>query len=346
MRDKVINTLLVLLSSLFTILVLEIGIRIYNSEFRLDNFLELKRDLFRSAYPTQFDTELGWIPKKGDHPANIWNTKVTILEDGIRSNGAAGHAGIGDSILAVGDSFTFGDEVSDDETWPARLEKISGKRVINGGVFGYGVDQTYLRMRALGRKYKPDIIIFSLIPSDINRCELSERTSVPKPYFVLSESNELILMDEHVRKYIPPEDALEFPRSVMGYSFLIHQLMSKVLPEYWLQGAWKSTRLHSDGTVITCRIFDKLKSYSLEEKVELYVLIQYGKNFDGDLELVDQVTACIDQDVLNLIDLRNSLAAVREHDIDRYKSLFRQHMTEAGNSFVASILWRKISGQN
>ena len=96
------------------------------------------------------------------HPANIWKTKVTILEDGIRSNGEAAHAGTGDIILAVGDSFTFGDEVSDDETWPAKLEKISGKRVINGGVFGYGVDQIYLRMRTLARRYKPDIIIFSL----------------------------------------------------------------------------------------------------------------------------------------------------------------------------------------
>lgn len=57
-------------------------------------------------------------------------------------------------ILAVGDSYTFGDEVSDWETWPAQLQKLSGRRVINGGVFGYGIDQAFLRARRLLSRYQ------------------------------------------------------------------------------------------------------------------------------------------------------------------------------------------------
>ena len=51
----------------------------------------------------------------------------------------------GSVILAVGDSFTFGDEVKDDETWPAHLQQLLGRRVLNAGVSGYGFDQIVLR---------------------------------------------------------------------------------------------------------------------------------------------------------------------------------------------------------
>jgi hypothetical protein len=347
LKNKVVNISLSLLSLLFTILILEIGVRVYKSEFSFHNFLELNRDLFRSAYPTEFDKELGWVPKKGNHQMNIWNTRVTILQDSVRSNGNNEHIENSELILAVGDSFTFGDQVSDDETWPARLEEISNTRVINGGVFGYGIDQSYLRMQALASKYRPNIIIFSFIPDNINRCELSERTSVTKPYFELSESNDLVLMKEHVQPYTPHMNSLDILRRVLGYSFFAHKLMSKTLPEYWLQGWLRSTRVHSKGFDITCRILERLKHYAQEEKVDLYVLVQYGKDeFEKNLGALDEVIACIDQDVLELVDIRTSLAELKEHDINRYESLFNGHMTREGNDFVAKFLWKTITRRN
>jgi hypothetical protein len=346
MKDIVVNILVLLLSLLLTLLIAEIGARVYEGEYGFHNFIGLKRDLFRSAYPAEFDKELGWIPKEGDYQRNVWNTRVTILKDGVRSNGNNKQIESGEIILAVGDSFTFGDQVSDDETWPARLEKLSNTRVINGGVFGYGVDQSYLRMQALAAKYKPNIIIFSLIPDDIYRCSLSGRTSVPKPYFELSENDDLLLMNGHLQSYIPPENSLGILRGVLGYSYLAHELMSRTFPEYWLQGSWRSTRVHSKGAEITCRIFERLNHYAQEEKVKLYILAQYYRNefeFEKDLGILDEVIACIDQDVLELIDMRTSLAELKEQDIDRYEDLFQAHMTREGNYFVASILWDAIT---
>ena len=66
------------------------------------------------------------------------------------------------TILAVGDSCTYGDEVSDNETWPAYLEAEMGTRVWNAGVFGYGLDQAVLRAEVLLPKLKPDILIVGL----------------------------------------------------------------------------------------------------------------------------------------------------------------------------------------
>ena len=283
-------------------------------------------------------------PKEGDGQRNIWNTKVTILRDGIRSNGKNEHIENGETILAVGNSFTFGDNVSDDETWPAILEEIGDTRVINGGVFGYGVDQSYLRMQALASKYRPNIIIFGMFPDDINRCELSERTGVPKPYFELSKNADLVLMAGHLQSYTPSESSFGILRKVLGYSFFIHKVMYRVLPEYWLQKSWGKTRAHSQGVKITCRIFGQLKHYAQKEKVQIYILVQYAQvRLENNLRILDEALSCIDQDVLKLIDTRSSLAELEKHDIDKYESYFGGHMTKEGNHFVASFLWEAIT---
>ena len=118
-------------SLLLIFIILELAIRIVKGEYTFKNFTERKL-----SFPYQYDPYLGWIPKEGHwENQNIHGKTITILENGIRSNGdktTKETAGLA-CILAVGDSFTFGDYVSDCETWPALLEKVSKGRVINGG---------------------------------------------------------------------------------------------------------------------------------------------------------------------------------------------------------------------
>jgi hypothetical protein len=177
---------------------------------------------------------------------------------------------------------------------------------------------------------------------------LSERTSVPKPYFELSKTDELVLMKEHVLSYTPTKK-LGSLRRVLGYSFFADKLLSKTFPEYWLQGLWKSTKVHSKGPEITCKIFERLKHYARDEKIKLYILIQYSiDDIDGfaqRLKVIDEVISCIDQEVLRLVDLRTSLAEFKEQDNGKYKRLFhgQGHMTREGNYFVASKLWEAIN---
>ena len=346
MRKKVINVSISILSLICTLLALEVAARSSMNEWGFYNFLELQRDLFRSAYPVDFDNELGWTPKQGNHQNKVWNTTVTILEDGIRSNGNTINPENKETILVVGDSFAFGDQVSDEETWPARLEELADTKVINGGVFGYGVDQTYLRMRSLASKYRPNIIIFGLIPTDIYRCELSVRTSAPKPYFDISDSGELVLMNKHLVPINSPS-SLDYFRKVIGYSYVAHRSIFQAFPEYWLQGLGKTKRVHAKGTEIACRIFQQLKRYAGKERVKIYVLVQYEKDgFERQFGFLDEAIACIDQDVIEVVDLRSSLAEVKEHDINKYEGFFDGHMTREGNNFVASILWGTIGDRN
>lgn len=86
-------------------------------------------------------------------------------------------------IVAVGDSFTFGECVDDPEAFTAQLEAMSPRReVLNLGVHGYGHDQQLLRLRTEGKRFRPDIVLLGFFRSDIGRNGLFFR-DYAKPYF-------------------------------------------------------------------------------------------------------------------------------------------------------------------
>src|SRR5471032_2204184 len=117
------------------------------------------------------DSLLGHVPNPGFSGSGFGASFHTIDADGLRFCGEVPVSSDG-SILAVGDSFTYGDEVRDQESWPAQLQRITGRHVLNGGVTGYGFDQIVLRAEQLAAVHKPFIIIVSFIPEDIKRTEM------------------------------------------------------------------------------------------------------------------------------------------------------------------------------
>ena len=107
-------------------------------------------------------------------------------------------------ILVLGDSFTFGDEVSDDETYCHYLqEMLPQAEIINMGVHGYGHDQMLILFREEGVKYKPDIVLLGFIGMDMPRNVLSFR-DYAKPRFVVRHGK-LVLTGTPVP---PPEEIL------------------------------------------------------------------------------------------------------------------------------------------
>ena len=74
-------------------------------------------------------------------------------------------------IAIVGDSFTFGLEVRYEDTWGHQLELIlgDGTQVLNFGVDGYGVDQSFLRYQRDTIPWRPDIVILGVINDDLRR---------------------------------------------------------------------------------------------------------------------------------------------------------------------------------
>jgi hypothetical protein len=135
----------------------------------------------------------------------------TLLEnvDGVVLNGAPVHsngAGMrgrreyplerrgGLRVVALGDSFTFGQCVGDDETFAAQLEqRIEPGEVLNLAVHGYGHDQMLLRLRQQGAAYRPDVILVGFYNADVDRNQLRFR-DFAKPRFRLARG-ELVLQN-------------------------------------------------------------------------------------------------------------------------------------------------------
>ncbi|MAB77871.1 MAG: hypothetical protein CMJ89_00840 [Planctomycetes bacterium] len=140
----------------------------------------------------RFDPLLGWNHRPNSKsPAG----DVTINERGLRSlreyddetpKGVV-------RIVACGDSFTLGQEVSDTEAWPAILEsRMGAAEVWNAGVGGHGTDQAFLRFQLLDTG-TIDVLIVGLLLENIGRNVNRYRprwyprsdTPVAKPRFVL-----------------------------------------------------------------------------------------------------------------------------------------------------------------
>ena len=106
-------------------------------------------------------------------------------------------------VLAFGDSFTFGSDVGDDETWESQLSGLDPRfEVLNLGVSGYGTDQSYLRYLEDGLAFNSDIVIIGFMSENISRNvnvfrpfynPSYENAVFPKPRFALRDGALVLL---------------------------------------------------------------------------------------------------------------------------------------------------------
>ena len=83
-------------------------------------------------------------------------------------------------ISAFGDSFTACDEVSNEDTWEAQMERLNPSReVLNFGVGAYGLDQAFLRYQQEENDFHPHITFIGYIGENIGRS-----VSVFRPFYV------------------------------------------------------------------------------------------------------------------------------------------------------------------
>lgn len=135
--------------------------------------------------------DLGWTIKRNGH-APLYRAN----SEGIRADREFGRAPI-DGVLriaAFGDSFMYGADVDNKDTWEEMLMRAHRNvEVLNFGVGGYGTDQAFLRYQREGRAYKPDVVLIGFFSDNIYRNVNVYRpfytgnTDIPlaKPRFVL-----------------------------------------------------------------------------------------------------------------------------------------------------------------
>ena len=74
------------------------------------------------------------------------------------------HAGLprGSTVLALGDSLTYGFGANPDEAYPPRLAAMSGWHIINAGQSGDTSSGALARLPPLLREHNPRLVIISI----------------------------------------------------------------------------------------------------------------------------------------------------------------------------------------
>jgi hypothetical protein len=344
-------------SVLLTLLACEIGARLFVAPdvqsapvglFTLRNFVADRLILFGSAYPSEYDAELGWVPKAGFSSArNIWGKRVAIDDRGLRRNDSADRSATAPAVLMVGDSFVFGDEVDDDQTQPAHLEQILGAPVANAGAFGYGIDQSVLRAERLVPQLHPRALVLGFIPDDIDRTLMSMRTGVEKPYFELDSNGELALRNVPTSPARPRIAEIGWMRSVFGYSYLADVLMRRLgRGDVWYVGGWRTawvTRDAARAIEISCRLLARLDRLARESELPFLVVAEYGavhvyggRAGSDERARTRELLDCARAREIEVLDLLPALAAERARDASAFEALYAQiHHSSAGNRWVA-----------
>ena len=173
----------VLISTLVGIAAVEIGLRYYTgyvqSRERLDPGLLV------------YDPELGWQMARnwrGQHVHFDFDARYTTNAEGLRGGawpdpGASGKR----RIAFLGDSFTFGLGVNDDETF-VQLLNAGGARTtyLNAGIAGYSTDQQLLYLQdRLSSWHVDQLVLVVYLANDLldNQLRFPLQAEMGKPLF-------------------------------------------------------------------------------------------------------------------------------------------------------------------
>lgn len=160
-------------------------------------------------------------------------------------------------MLAVGDSFVAGSNVSDDQTWPALLAQESGRTIYNLGVGGSGPPTYLANFSQFGTALRPKVALFMIYEGNDFKEDVVITGARPPTVFER--------IDEHI------ERAFDASPVTLGLKRLSHDLLEKLgahrpVPDYQERlGFMPIAVTHGDST----------HYYSFDPKRLIY--LNYGK---------------------------------------------------------------------
>ena len=140
----------------------------------------------------RYDRQLGWRLSpgwSGRHRHYDFDTSYTVNGKGLRRTGLKTAGGGGDAWAFVGDSFTFGIGVDDQQTFCSLLEKRSSDLAcLNFAVPGYSTDQQLLLIRERVAEFRPaKVFLVTCLINDLfdNALPIPVQGTHSKPYFTI-----------------------------------------------------------------------------------------------------------------------------------------------------------------
>tara|TARA_Y100000590_G_scaffold193239_1_gene219603 strand:- start:140 stop:1225 length:1086 start_codon:yes stop_codon:yes gene_type:complete len=279
------------------------------------------------------------------------NSNITINEKRFRENDNNLSNFVNKKkILVTGDSFTFGSQVSNNETWPSYLERKSKILVFNGGHPGYSTGQSLRKAIILSKDIEFNYFIWSIIYEDFNR-DFNTK-------FIIKENGNLRFNEFKKNKNFKEKEKQKLFYHYLKEIFFVfylsdRELFSKILkkkkqPKYY-EALINGTTDYSEEELINFLINEFLK-IKIENK---YILIQYtdqSKNTgqkirDARREQIENKYSKIlfDAAYKNGIKILDTKIAFEEMSEDKKRLLWFDHHTDKGNEVVANFILKEIN---
>jgi len=355
--------LVVFFGVLVALFVGEVAVRIFNKElFSTSNLISRTLQVTKIK-KSSIDANLGWVlPFESEKVylnlssnglgGRSFRPYLVKTYGGFRNTPNNWNVRLDESklVVALGDSFTFGVEVSDEETWPSHLQALSQLSVVNAGVSQYGLDQSVIRLKKTLETHQPKTVILSVIRESILRTQRKKQILsgagewIDRPYF-LNKKGKLELQ----KLPIPPNDErmpLTGVRQWLGRSHMADWLLSRMSFNWWYGMNWGITippkfLTGEDPTNISCLLLEYFVELSKEHHFQPVVLGQYYwqdpyKKLESE-PLTQEVLQCARKLGILTIDLEDKLRELAKKSPEEYNTLYFPfaHMTNRGNWWVA-----------
>ena len=288
--------------------------------------------------------------KKEKYIRDWKNVNLEINSDGFRSN---------DnnlkfdkySILTVGDSFTFGSQVNNNETWPSCLERELKLSVSNAGVAGYGSAQSVRRAEYEVKNKKFDTIILGiLLGEDYERDQFVFRWGFPRPAVI--QNNSIIYFEKVPSKnsigtkYMPNRS--DIMNIAYSYSQLFTTIYDKILSKYIDITGMRRTEKHKNAASISEIIKFTVNEFSKIDSRKKYILLQYQLHDFNDSKWVRNRLFDLAEETRFEAQKKNIKVIDTYKSIDKFLSynnpekLYRKHHTPFGNNLVCKIILENL----
>jgi hypothetical protein len=256
-------------------------------------------------------------------------------------------------ILFIGDSFTYGNEVEDDESFAYFTDNMIFKsEVLNMGVGGFGLGQVLLKYQHHGKKYNPDLVILGIHPPMWNRTNVSF-SAYSKPHFVWnSDLAKLELKNSPAPN--PQEYFNKIKSQVKKESFILG------LVEKWRKDSVSIPLLHmkyfKEMEIVVERILETIQR-EVEATGSKFMIVQIplGVRFKGPGSPLspahNRLISIYNKLNIPYLDLKDEF--LRHHDISMVFNDFYihrpddiiGHFSPSGNRAVARIISDNLCGE-
>lgn len=282
----------------------------------------------------KWDAQLGWIPKP-----NCRSPQYSTNSQGFRGTNEFKLEKNRRRIALIGDSFTWGENNLDEETYSFYLYEIFNENadIINMGVHGYGPEQSYIYFMRDGLKYKPDTVIFGLFLPVIHRTILKVRDFF-KPRFIIE--NGALKLD-------PDSSRIPDLKTAMLMSSEVKK-KSRFYSLSFLYGSYnKFIRMatsYNDEVTVTLKIIEELNKQLKKENIELIVLLipeqeMVEKDNADYYGVVPKITMNLEKNNIGYINLQ---PVFEEYYQSNNQSLYKGHLKPIGNRIIANELFKSL----